>query len=460
MPCLHCGYPNPGGTATCPRCGTALTPAAPVQLRPGPGPVRSGAVRRDAIPEGLFPRIEAPAPGLSSNGQAILFGVLALWALTYMADLRHPSGLGPGLFHLLNLPFILAGKLLLAQFHSFGLALLGPALGALLAPLLVIGWSLVQGHRLTALGGLWWLGAALMDGVTYLDDLRSQLTAMLDGCSYPSPNRSWEFHLISRQHLLARDAGELGAMAVIVALALAGALLWRRALAGDPADDPAFSRSRRATPLPGRRSQRGPVQEAHRHQLVVDAGVLADGGQGQGHGGVGDGAIGRGHPGLVQGGAEALDAVLHPLALLGQGQVQDPPVPVRQQPLCCQPAATLVVRGDGGDVRVFADEHHRHVAALEQGQAVLQVRAAEDQHRVEPAPVLGDVHRQLDELGGPQLHFPQQRPPDQAEVGGTLVLAGAHPDAQGVLGAPGQLPRHQDHLTLAVGSKMFLYEQK
>lgn len=231
MPCPHCGYPNQGGSAKCSRCGRTAAPAEPVSLaplRPGPGPVRGGGVRRDAIPVDLFPQVEAPAPGLSPNGQAMLFGVLALWALTFMADLRHPSGLGPGLFHFLNLPFLLAGKLLLAQFHAFGLTLLGPALGALLAPLLVIGWSLAQGNRLTALGGLWWLGAALMDSVPCLDDLRGQLTAMLDGCSYPSPSRNWEFHLISRQHLLARNAGELGALAVILALALAGALLWRR----------------------------------------------------------------------------------------------------------------------------------------------------------------------------------------------------------------------------------------
>jgi hypothetical protein len=154
--------------------------------------------------------------------------LLSIWALTFMADLRHPAGLGPGLFHLLNLPFILAGRLLLIQFDSFGLALLGPALGALLAPLLVIGWSLAKGNRLTALGGLWWLGAALIDTVNYLDDLRGHLDAMLNGCSYPSPSRNWEFHLISRQHLLARNAGVLGAMAVILALALAGALLWRQ----------------------------------------------------------------------------------------------------------------------------------------------------------------------------------------------------------------------------------------
>jgi hypothetical protein len=206
--------------------------AGAAQLRPATGRVQGAGIGRVAITARPLPQVEAPAVALSPKGQAVLFGVLALWALTFMADLRHPSGLGPGLFHLLNLPFILGGKLLLAPAGSFGLTLLGPALGALVAPLLVIGWSLARGRRLTALGGLWWLGAGLMDSANYLDDLRAQMGAMLNGCSYPNPSQNWEFHLVSRSHLLARNAGTLGAMAVIAALALAGALLWRRGALG------------------------------------------------------------------------------------------------------------------------------------------------------------------------------------------------------------------------------------
>jgi hypothetical protein len=176
----------------------------------------------------VFPQVEQPVLVLSPKCLAVLFGLLALWALPFLADPRHPSGLARDLFHLLNLPFVLGGKVLLAQFGSFGLALLSPALGGLLAPLLVIGFSLAKGGRLGALAGLWWLGAALMDAANDLEDLPSRVRALVEGCGGLYPSRNWEFHLPGHGHALARNAGTLGSMLVIVALALAGALLWRQ----------------------------------------------------------------------------------------------------------------------------------------------------------------------------------------------------------------------------------------
>jgi hypothetical protein len=170
---------------------------------------------------------EAPALRLTIRAQWVLFILLSLWSLAFLVDPRHPDTAGVALFHLVNLPFVLGGKVLVSHLGSFGLALLAPELGGLLAPLLVIGWYLVAGNRLGALVGLGWLGASCIDATNYLDDLHGQFHGLLEGCGAYSPSANWEFHLVARQQALQRDASTLGSLFLIAALVLAGLQLWQ-----------------------------------------------------------------------------------------------------------------------------------------------------------------------------------------------------------------------------------------
>lgn len=181
----------------------------------------------------LLPDRGEPNPW-SLVARAALLALLALWTLAFLRHGMEQQYLMGSFLHLIHLPFHEAGHVLMMPFGRF-LMVLGGSLFQLAIPLLCGGVFLLKNRDpFAASVTLWWAGQSLMDLAPYIADARALQLPLLGGRTGAEvEGHDWEYllyttGLISHDVTLGRLSFALGALAMLVALAWGGAVLWRQ----------------------------------------------------------------------------------------------------------------------------------------------------------------------------------------------------------------------------------------
>ncbi|GFO68340.1 hypothetical protein GMLC_19190 [Geomonas limicola] len=166
---------------------------------------------------------------------------LALLAYYTFRLLSHPIAsnyLGESFLHLVILPFHEAGHVLFSPFGRF-LQVAGGTLMQLVVPAAVAVSFLRRRDPFAAAIGLWWFGESLADVAPYVDDARAGQLMLLGGVtgSEVEDYHDWEVMLgrlgmLSWDHTLGRICFVAGGLAMVAALCVAAATVWRTARKG------------------------------------------------------------------------------------------------------------------------------------------------------------------------------------------------------------------------------------
>jgi hypothetical protein len=243
--CPKCRYTRqPSDTSlndVCPRCGLVFSKWMKAQYRREPfhDEVASVAVA-PSLPDRLLEFAlqvgQRPNPAVFW-GRALLFVGLFLWGWHFIWLEMESNAIGHSFMHNIDLIFHEAGHVIFRLFGTF-MMYLGGSLFQVMMPLIVMGsFMFKQGNNFGASVGLWWAGQSMMDIAPYINDARARQMPLLgggNGMDRPGMH-DWynilgELGMLRSDHTLAAFVDTLGEMAVMLALAWGGYLLYRQFL--------------------------------------------------------------------------------------------------------------------------------------------------------------------------------------------------------------------------------------
>jgi hypothetical protein len=161
---------------------------------------------------------------------------MLIWSFKFILSSMDSGYAMNSFWHLVNLPFHVAGHLIFRPLGRF-MTSLGGSLTQLFIPLLcLVVFLLKTRDTFAAAFALWWVGENFMDLAPYIDDARSLSLPLLGGNTgrtSPYGFHDWEFILketgLSRyDHALASTACRFGAVLIIFALVWAGYILYKQ----------------------------------------------------------------------------------------------------------------------------------------------------------------------------------------------------------------------------------------
>lgn len=240
--CPKCGYHNPTNSANrvsqCPACGLVFSKWLQNLVAGDEAPVVSARARSDhglrtALTRWLLPT-RAGVGKLELLGLALLWSLLLVWGMDFIAMDFRSNEIGQSFLHNINLVFHEAGHVL---FRPFGrtMMFLGGSLFQVLLPLLLMLAFLVKNRDgFAAAVCLWWAGQSLMDVAPYIADARAlRLPLLGGGTGADSPGmHDWANLLRPRgwlqydQHI-ASAADRIGATMLVLALLWGALMIWR-----------------------------------------------------------------------------------------------------------------------------------------------------------------------------------------------------------------------------------------
>jgi len=193
----------------------------------------------DSLPKKIGQLLFHTAPKvslISFAGRAIIFIIIVIWGIKFMAAPIKSNYAGQSFMHLVNLPFHEAGHIVFRPFGDF-ITSLGGTLGQLLMPLICLGVLLIQTRdTFGAAIALWWFGQNFIDIAPYINDARSLTLPLLGGNfgdSTPYGFHDWEYiltetGLLSYDHFLAKASVLFGAFFMTTACTWAAFLLYKQ----------------------------------------------------------------------------------------------------------------------------------------------------------------------------------------------------------------------------------------
>lgn len=169
-------------------------------------------------------------------GRLILFIIIILWGIKFIASSMKNNYAGESFMHLVNLPFHEAGHIVFRPFGSF-MTSLGGAIGQLMMPLICFSVLLLKtrdtfGSSIT----LWWFGQNFFDIAPYINDARSLSLPLLGGNighSSPYGFHDWEYlltesGLLQYDHFIAKSCSIIGAGIILISFIWGGTLLFKQ----------------------------------------------------------------------------------------------------------------------------------------------------------------------------------------------------------------------------------------
>jgi hypothetical protein len=219
--------------AACPACGVILAKVA-ARL---PSSARTRALRhatRDDAGDrgGLLWAAPGRIDRFGCVWRALLLAAFALWGLHLIALDRREGEMAASFIHGPLLIFHEAGHVLF-RLGGEWLSVLGGTLGQLLMPALLMAALLWKNRdAFGAAIAMWLLGVSLLDVAPYVHDALEPRLMLLNGSTGEAGGHDWIYLLSSlgwleRAHGIAAFVHTLGAAVVLLALAWAGAWLWR-----------------------------------------------------------------------------------------------------------------------------------------------------------------------------------------------------------------------------------------
>jgi hypothetical protein len=246
--CPKCGYQNPSADIAqvqqCPACGLVFSKwlqslvnnadASPPANRTASGSALLARVARLLLPR----RAGVSKPELIGYG--LLWVLLLLWGLDFIAmDLRS-NEIGQSFLHNINLVFHEAGHVLFRPFGRTMMFLGGSLFQVLLPLLLMLAFLIKNRDGFAASVCLWWAGQSLMDVAPYIADARAlRLPLLGGGTGADSPGmHDWANLLRPRGWLqydlqIAGTVDAIGAGLLLLALGWGALMLWRYYRADD-----------------------------------------------------------------------------------------------------------------------------------------------------------------------------------------------------------------------------------
>lgn len=240
--CPKCGHHNPSSDAAsasqCPACGLVFSKWLQNLVAEETAPVvtsraRGGSTVRAGLTRWLLPT-RAGVGKLELAGLAVLWAVLLVWGMDFIAMDFRSNEIGQSFLHNINLVFHEAGHVL---FRPFGrtMMFLGGSLFQVLLPLLLMLAFLVKNRDgFAASVCLWWAGQSLMDVAPYIADARAlRLPLLGGGTGADSPGmHDWANLLRPRGWLqydlqIASAADLIGSTMLVLALLWGALMLWR-----------------------------------------------------------------------------------------------------------------------------------------------------------------------------------------------------------------------------------------
>ncbi|GAB5499340.1 MAG: hypothetical protein PsegKO_16510 [Pseudohongiellaceae bacterium] len=240
--CPKCGFHNPSANAVnadqCAACGlvfskwlqnlvsegSAASATAPSQ--------KTGSGMSVPVTRFFLPR-RAGVGKLELTGYAVIWGMLLLWGLDFIAMDFRSNAIGQSFLHNINLVFHEAGHVL---FRPFGRSMmfLGGSLFQVLLPLLLMLAFLVKNKDgFAASVCLWWAGQSLMDVAPYIADARAlRLPLLGGGTGADAPGmHDWANLLRPRGWLqydmqIASAADTIGSGMLLLAMVWGALMLW------------------------------------------------------------------------------------------------------------------------------------------------------------------------------------------------------------------------------------------
>ncbi len=220
--------------AACPACGVILAKVSPSRLLSAARSRRSTPSTPDDADgwRGLLWAAPGRIDRFGWARRALLLAAFALWGLQLIALDRRDGEMARSFIHGPLLIFHEAGHVLF-RLGGEWLSVLGGTLGQLLMPALLMAALLWKNRdAFGAAIALWLLGVSLLDVAPYVHDALEPRLVLLNGSTGEAGGHDW-IYLLSSLGLLARAHGcativhTLGAALVLLALAWAGAWLWR-----------------------------------------------------------------------------------------------------------------------------------------------------------------------------------------------------------------------------------------
>ncbi|MFN3164355.1 MAG: hypothetical protein ACE37N_12970 [Pseudohongiellaceae bacterium] len=245
--CPKCGFHNRSADAVnadqCAACGLVFSKWLQNLVSEDPATAATASGRKAAphlaagawqtMARFVLPR-RAGVGKLELAGYAVIWGVLLLWGLDFIAMDFRSNAIGQSFLHNINLVFHEAGHVL---FRPFGRSMmfLGGSLFQVLLPLLLMLAFLVKNKDgFAASVCLWWAGQSLMDVAPYIADARAlRLPLLGGGTGADAPGmHDWANLLRPRGWLqydmqIASAADSIGSGMLLLALAWGALMLWR-----------------------------------------------------------------------------------------------------------------------------------------------------------------------------------------------------------------------------------------
>ena len=240
--CPKCGHHNPSPDAAsaerCSACGLVFSKWLQSLVSEDPAVV--AVPRRSASPGllAILSRFFLPRrPGvgkLELAGYGLLWVLLLLWGLDFVAMDFRSNEIGQSFLHNINLVFHEAGHVLFRPFGRSMMFLGGSLFQVLLPLLLMLAFLLKNKDGFAASVCLWWAGQSLMDVAPYIADARAlRLPLLGGGTGADAPGmHDWANLLRPRGWLrydqeIASAADRIGSGLLLLALVWGAVMLWR-----------------------------------------------------------------------------------------------------------------------------------------------------------------------------------------------------------------------------------------